>query len=344
MSQQPYNPDVAFFRKLPDDKYPMTSEINIPTAPNPLAVISDNPVRVFQTSLQANFNASQWVVGKHYPAEVVASLKDGAAMVKVADSLVRMQFPQLPEVGARLSLTLISTSPRAIFLLNPPETNMRSDTSAVLSSTAKLVDQLTQYAQHSPQKNTVTTGKTPLLNTPDVDTTTMSKALQTSVSSSGVFYESHLAQWAKGTLDVTELMKEPQANFSKNLSDHNPVALSKEATSIIQQQLQTMEQQRFAWQGELWPGQAMEWEVSRDAPHQKNDASEKTWQSAVKFELPQLGAVSAQLQLTGTRIKLTVYTEDASTTLKLQSHTGELVDALEGSGVKLDAFLIETKK
>lgn len=440
----------------------MVSGVDSPIAQNPLIEASTNVALVNQARQGAVLNSSQLVVGKQFQAEVVSSLEDGTYIVKVADVAARMQLPNTPDVGTKVSLTLISTSPRATFLLNPPDeedeaatANSPTTTTATLganvkqliddfnqtsakggttsaglyltaganvtavsnsnadprlinlnaalpdsapatfSSAGKLVDQL---IQSTPQDSSVVNvSKVPLLSTPDVNVNAMAKALQGGVSNSGVFYESHLLQWAEGTLNASDLMKEPQASFpaaqgnmqangaantpgqntplnnnpmnnaaanvslgqdakiglqnspagtlpgtaSSNLTATNSITLPKEATPLIQQQLQTQEQQRFVWQGELWPGQTMQWDISRDSSDQKQSSQqEQTWQSSVNFELPQLGNVSAQLQLTGTHLRLSVSTPNPATALMLQNHANDLIGAFANTGTELDALTI----
>ena len=88
----------------------------------------------------------------------------------------------------------------------------------------------------------------------------------------------------------------------------------------------------------------MQWEISRDRQdQQQSNPQDKTWQSAVRFELPQLGNVSAQLQLTGNHLRMTVQAPDAATAQLMQIHAGELSGALENNGTKLDSLLIKTK-
>lgn len=412
----------------------MVSGVDSPVAQqNPLVEASSSVAPVNQTKQGAILNSSQLVVGKQFQAEVVSSLEDGTYIVKVADIAARMQLPGSPQIGTKLSLTLISTSPRATFLVNPTadeeaagaiptatnatlgasvkqlidDFNQSSDSNATglylqeganistvtdtqvdprfivvntessesapatLSSAGKLVNQLIQNTPEG--ASVVNIGKVPIVNTSDVNAGILTKALQSSVTNSGVFYESHLLQWAEGTLNIADLMKEPQASFSTPaetasrtaqslmpISDdeiNNPATISnaltanatltlpKEATPLIQQQLQIMEQQRFVWHGELWPGQTMDWEISRDRQNQQHEnPTEQTWQSAVSFELPQLGNIAAQLQLTGTHLRLTVTAQDLATASMLQNHAGELTGALENSGTQLDSLLIKTKE
>jgi hypothetical protein len=408
----------------------MVSGVDSPSPQNQLVEATTNVAAINQAKQGVVLNSSQLVIGKQVQAEVVASLSDGTYIVKVADVVARMQLPNAPQVGAKLPLTLIASTPRATFLLNSsnaagntpittqatlgenvqqliddfnqannagvtPKLYLQNSASvanvanqtdprllqltselpdgapATLSMTGKLINQLVQAA---PQQATLATiSKVPLVNTPEVDSGALAKALQSGVSTSGVFYESHLLQWAEGTLNAETLGKEPQANFPVQskpvLTDPNAapnaaltnnqektnliaardtsnatLSLPKEAIPIIQQQLQTLEQQRFVWQGELWPGQTMQWEVSRDsAGQEKNQQQEPTWQSAVHFELPELGAISAQLQLTGAQLRLTVNTPNAATASRLQSHANELTDALDNAGTKLEALLIKVR-
>lgn len=421
----------------------MVAGIDSPLSSNALIEASSNAAGLNQTSQGALLNASQLTVGKQFQAEVVATLADGTYIVKVADVAARMQLPNSPEVGAKLSLTLLSTSPRATFLLNPdgalaagagsaPNTATATLASSVkqllddfnhgagatgltlqsgtnvgavagkasdprlltlaqtqpdsapanLSSTGRLVNALLQNVGQ--QSNVVNVSKLPLLSAPDGGAGVLAKALQGGVSSSGVFYESHLLQWAEGSLSTAQLMKEPQASYPtpaatnpaataqasgpnpdtglKNIllqttgqlpdtpkpvagssTDSLSVLLPKEATSMIQQQLQTLEQQRFMWSGEVWPGQTMDWEITKEKPAQQKNQTDKSWNSAVKFELQQLGNISAQLQLTGNRLKLIVQAQDATSALLLKNHAHELVSALDVSGTQVEALQIKVK-
>ena len=439
----------------------MVSGVDTPFTQSPLIEASTNVALINQARQGAVLNTSQLVVGKQFQAEVMASLTDGTYIVKVADVAARMQLPNAPEVGSKLSLTLLSTSPRATFLLNPPDSEQAGTTPmtttatlgnsvrqlldefnhsgagnanqntgqnagqnagqtgsstvttaagglalqpgstvsaanngaeprlitisapepdsapATLSSAGKLVNQL---IQNTPQQNTVVNvSKVPLLSTPDVSVNSMMKALQGGVANSGVFYESHLLHWAEGSLPTAELMKEPQAQFpvpaqqtpataqnqaaTLNVAGKpvlpqtvtaNPasdttaaasITLPKGATPLIQQQLQTMEQQRFVWQGELWPGQPMEWEITQNDQKQnsKQASPQDSWQSVVRFDLPQLGSIAAQLQLTGNHLRLNISTSDPTTALMLQNHAPELASALDVAGTRLDAIVIKNK-
>ena len=118
------------------------------------------------------------------------------------------------------------------------------------------------------------------------------------------------------------------------------------AAQMINLQLTTLEQQRVQWQGELWPGRPMQWEVSRQdhpgssAPDSGTPGPEH-WQSVVKFSLPSLGIVSATINLSGDRVQIQVRTASDDTTAALQRHASKLATALDAAGSTLDALTIQ---
>jgi hypothetical protein len=117
--------------------------------------------------------------------------------------------------------------------------------------------------------------------------------------------------------------------------------MSSESVRMISLQLDTLEQRHVAWHGELWPGQPMEWEVTEEAPDRRPDDPEKSWQSAVRFELPTLGPVSATIRLTGERLQVQVRTANEAAASLLRTHGGELSSALEAAGSPLDQLTVK---
>ncbi|MPQ56938.1 flagellar hook-length control protein FliK [Duganella sp. FT27W] len=65
-----------------------------------------------QVALQ---KALQGLVGQNVPAVVQSKFSDGSALVKVAEQNVRMMLPTDVKVGAEVSLTVLSASPRPTF-------------------------------------------------------------------------------------------------------------------------------------------------------------------------------------------------------------------------------------
>jgi hypothetical protein len=117
------------------------------------------------------------------------------------------------------------------------------------------------------------------------------------------------------------------------------------AMQWLPQQLHALEQREVVWRGELFPGQPMEWMIRDDTPRQqsggRSDAEQQQWQSAVRFELPALGAVSATIVMTGDHVQIHVRTASEASASVLRAHGQELSDALGAAGTPLDSLLIK---
>jgi hypothetical protein len=140
------------------------------------------------------------------------------------------------------------------------------------------------------------------------------------------------AQTANGAMTDVLTIAQPQT----------VVTVEPEAARLINQQLATLEQQRVAWQGELWPGQPMEWEVSEDPPEKDGEpAAQSSWTSTVRFQLPTLGQISATIRLTGDRVHIQASTASEAAASSLRAHGSELADALAAVGSPLDSLTVK---
>ncbi len=142
------------------------------------------------------------------------------------------------------------------------------------------------------------------------------------------------AQEQSGSQSHTDanLLTQPQAALPK---------LDPQAAHLIGLQLGVLEQQQIRWQGELWPGQAMEWEISDDTPGNGSpEEREREWSSVVRFELPRLGKVSATLHLSGNRVAVQVQAASEATADLLRANGGQLALALEAAGSPLDSLRV----
>jgi hypothetical protein len=408
------------------------------TAARPVAPIEPaRPATPVGDARQEAFDRfAQQSVGKQFRAEIMSRLNDGSFVLKLAHTAVRMNLPAGAQVGNTVDLTLVAAQPRPTFLLGAPAAGADADTT--LSNTGRLIDNLLRAAQKEGGPAALI-GKTPVVPSPAASTTQVASALKDTLTFSGLFYESHVEQWASGNRPLSELMREPQAKNSSPLllaaalhaeppekgpsptapqpgvdtpdnaevargpangSDPVPGGQSKtglahatpspagnsppdetmgattsrpagspsaaspadsalvtgspaaaeiaaraetlnsESVRMISLQLDTLEQQRVVWQGELWPGQPMEWEVTKDAPNSKVPAAERAWQSVVRFELPTLGAVAASIRLMGGRLQVQVRAADEDTASLLRTHGDELASALDAAGSPLDLLTV----
>ena len=154
---------------------------------------------------------AQIAIGQRVEANVEAKLSDGSFLVKLADTAVRTNLPPGSKVGDQLQLTLLATEPRPMFKLDEA-----GAAPTKLSTTGKLIDNLL-----SAKADTALVGKTALVPNPATAPAQLAQALQTTLTTSGLFYESHLQQWTAGERPLADVMREPQ---NQNLSARAGVA------------------------------------------------------------------------------------------------------------------------
>ncbi len=213
-----------------------------------------------------------------------------------------------------------------------------------LSQTAKVISQvLTSYAQ-IPESSVVKTTTPVIEQAPQLQhTAELATRLQHQIERSGLFYEAHLAQWAEGKLSLHELKLEPQAQIQTPAD--NPGALvsnpvnSDSLNQLLNSQLQVLEQHKLIWQGELFPGQKMEWQIQKDPSGQaQKDSEQAVWYSNVRFELPNLGTIEARLHLSGNQLGLNLSSNQAGTVELLKEQLTVLSNNLQNSGTDLTSF------
>jgi hypothetical protein len=210
---------------------------------------------------------------------------------------------------------------------------------ASLSKAGKLLGEVIAAAQNGGAAQTAAIGRTPLLAAPSADAAQIAAALQKGMEKSGLFYESHVAEWAQGTRTQTELAAEPQARGMAPPTDPS-------TAQLINLQLNAHEQARVAWQGQLWPGQELRWEIERDAPDGgqagRNDADgdgHGSWQSSLTLRFGQLGEVAAKLVLSGGQLHIRLDAPETARAL-LEAGSGRLADALDAAGTPLSTLAI----
>lgn len=291
--------------------------------------------------------------GKAFQAQVLSRLSNGDFVVGIADTAARMALPEGTRVGEQFSLTMIGREPRPLFMLERPKDQ------ASFSTAARLVSTLMQNAA---APFSALHGAAPLAaSSAQVLSAPLEMALKSSLEFSGLFYESHVGLWANGARSLALLQHEPQMramhvnplgkSFELQVHQGSPDAapagsaasMELDAGRLVHRQLDTLEQRCVTWQGELFPGQPMQWEV-REERHgeagQPRPTAERVWQSVVRFELPTLGTVAATLQLQGAHLQLKVNASDANSVQALRDGCGELAAALAAAGLPLDLMTV----
>lgn len=115
-----------------------------------------------------------------------------------------------------------------------------------------------------------------------------------------------------------------------------------ETLNIVRQQLETLETRHIQWLGEIWPGQTMRWEIgagSDDNGNARESANE--WNSGFALDLPGLGAVGAELVLSGDRLRIRVSAQDEATVATMRDAGPDLVHALAAAGIEPASFEVQ---
>ncbi|HWZ46966.1 MAG TPA: flagellar hook-length control protein FliK [Herbaspirillum sp.] len=230
----------------------------------------------------------------------------------------------------------------------PGAPSLPSSVNITLSTAGQMINNLLQ-AQPSGTPAAIA-GRTPALaGPPTMPTPEIATALQNSVSLSGAFYESHVAQWVDGTRTLADLQHEPQAQIGHAIDNTalltRPDAASTQIGNIVNVQLNTLDQQRITWQGEVWPGQHMQWDIARDnsdhTPQPDGQEAPPSWQSVVRFNFEHLGTVAASIRLVGNQIHMQIRANNESATNALRSHGSELIDSMAAAGSSLDSLIVK---
>jgi len=207
---------------------------------------------------------------------------------------------------------------------------------ASLSAAGKALGDVIAAAQKAETQASAAIGRTPLLGAPSDDAGAIARALQDGLGKSGLFYESHVAEWAQGARPRADLAAEPQARGM-------PPPTDPDTAQFINLQLNAHEQGRVAWQGQLWPGQDMAWDVERDARGQdgkEGGDGAGMWQSSLRLAFGALGQVAARVVLSGDQLHIRLDAPDAAIKTLLDAHRARLADALDAAGTPLTTLAI----
>jgi hypothetical protein len=224
---------------------------------------------------------------------------------------------------------------------------------AALSQAARTITSVLSVAMQAPQPSPTVVAKTPLLVAPGTSPIAPEKlaaALHEAVGNSGLFYESHLGEWSAGARPLAALMLEPQMQGALATtpvrSGQTEAIIADPATAqFISQQLSTQEQGRIAWQGQLWPGQELRWEISRDLPQhgarqENGEPPEAPWRSGVRFRFPLLGEIGATVVLAGDQLHIQVESGAGEVRDLLRAHAARLETALAAAGAPLASLTV----
>ncbi|VXC67213.1 flagellar hook-length control protein FliK [Massilia sp. 9I] len=289
----------------------------------PLTLVSVNPRPTFQVGTGANPVFS----------EAGPPLPKGADPGKAPLAMREGSAPQAGAAVGRASALLQATAAGAATQTLGAEAN-----NTTLSQAGKTIGGVLAAAQKADVPMTAALGRAPIVAAAGLDAASIAAGLQQAIGKSGLFYESHVAEWAQGARPLAELNAEPQQQLAREGVRQSP--LDPATAQFINLQLATQEQAQLAWQGNLWPGQPMQLEVQRDTRegHEEAGEPETSWHSRLRLHFPELGELDARLTLSNGRLQLQFAAGSTDTADLLRRHMGSLAGALEAAGTQLAGF------
>ncbi|MCA3220100.1 MAG: flagellar hook-length control protein FliK [Burkholderiales bacterium] len=137
---------------------------------------------------------------------------------------------------------------------------------------------------------------------PAVAASALSRRLREAIEHSGLFYESHLAQWTRQSRSADDVRAE-----LLHLAGAG-AAVAEAGAQRVAGQLAVLEQQAVALSGPAWAGQPLRIAIEREPPPRDAPAhSPPAFNATLALELPHLGAVRIELRLVGKAVATTVH-------------------------------------
>ncbi|MBB5016857.1 hypothetical protein HNQ59_000119 [Chitinivorax tropicus] len=163
----------------------------------------------------------QFIPGERIPAHVLTLLPNGRFEVLVKNQLLDMNLPGNAQPGEALDLTFIRVEPRPTFALTKDLAALMGGGAGEVrfSETAKFLGALLAKAEQS-AATPATIGTQPMMESADTQPEQIAQNLQKAIAHSGVFYESHQAEWVSGQRSLQALQAEPQATLSQSVANH----------------------------------------------------------------------------------------------------------------------------
>lgn len=331
---------------------------------------ADKPLIVATSELSGN-PVVKLEPGQRIQGNVQEQVAPGLYKVQVAGQTLQLKLPGELRIGRQIDLQVLSNSPRLTFSFlattTPIATHEQiSPASRLLANLAELPLGRTFIQSAGSQAVLQSDGQ-------GLDSKQLAGALRDALANSGLFYESHQAEWVRGERSTAQLLVEPQNRLTRQQAasgNDSPDAgyggspsvvarnaetqpsqqhqaadaaslMPRELMTLVQQQLHTLETHQLTWVGEVWPGQTMQWEIQGEPEHQARTTESRQWSTELELALPTLGDVHARLVFSQGEILLRLQTNDADARALFNRNLPELSRAMHDAGVQLASGVVE---
>lgn len=379
-----------------------------------MQVSADAALRQVAPAQEISDKLSGLVAGQKVMAEIQSLLPNGTYRALINQRNITLALPfsaksgdtlelQVTENDGKLALAVVSRQDGG----GEASQSAAASTTATLSRTGQLISTLFSTAQNAeggPAAAPLNANQ-PISAAP-AQAQDLAPLLKQALTQSGMFYESHQAEWVEGRLTTSALLQEPQGKLSspsafniapadeqsatlalkapataaeqavrapaggerateasaspraaaealqsgsvdasKAGAAHQPeqVVIAPQMQGLVAQQLEALATQNFSWQGQVWPGQEMHWEIEEDTPRRRqgDDETAANWSTRLRLILPKLGEIDAQIRLQGNQISLAMHADDADTRALLRTASAALRGQLDEAGLTLAAIGVD---
>lgn len=179
----------------------------------------DTPLRPIQPLVEIPSELADLRPGQLFSARIQEVLPENSYKALVAGKSITLSLPEGAKTGDTLELVVVDRTPRSVIAqlaTGHPNAATNSETTypfASLSRTGQLIASLLGAEGEAPPSAPLTRGQ-PLLPQGATDAAEIAPQLAKAIGQSGVFYESHQAQWVLGQRPLVQLLAEPQAQHS----------------------------------------------------------------------------------------------------------------------------------
>ncbi|HUW26449.1 MAG TPA: flagellar hook-length control protein FliK [Gallionella sp.] len=337
---------------------------------NALQVLSHSGKPPVGTATDAPKPVAPLEPGQELQGSVQSKVSEGLFKVQVAGQTIQMRLPANIQSGDTLNLRVVSTNPRLTFSISASLNPLSS--SEQIGAAARMLSNLADRPLERPTiqqiaRNVVwqTAGQVP-------DSRQLAGALRQALSVSGLFYESHQAQWVRGERSTMQLLVEPQNQLAGKQSSppgagqtsqtsqsddvyasspastapqktdtESGLRITRELLPLVQQQLHALETHQITWIGQVWPGQEMQWEIQGQPDQHAPQPDERQWSTEMELALPGLGNIHARLAFAGSGLRLTLQAADATTVDLFTRALPQLKNSLADAQIPLLAAVVE---
>jgi hypothetical protein len=175
---------------------------------NALQALSNPGKSPTDGSTNASTPAIKLQLGQQFQGVVQSVISEGLFKVQVAGQTLQMRLPGNILRGDAIKLEVISIRPRITFSLVASTSPL--STQEQIGATARMLSNLADLPLERPVIQQL--GNKPVWQSEqlELDARLLAGALRETLGRSGLFYESHQAQWVRGERSTSQLLGEPQ--------------------------------------------------------------------------------------------------------------------------------------